>query len=93
MQATMTMDSVDFSQSIALTQIQQMPLTFFKSGELAHVLNIRGNDEVHHHLENLGFVPDATVKVLSEQAGNIVVEVKGAQIALDKSAASKIIAW
>ena len=72
---------------------QQMPLTFLKSGESATVLKVRGKGDVHHHLENLGFVPGASIKVISEQAGNTIVEVKGAQVALDKSAASKVITY
>jgi ferrous iron transport protein A len=70
---------------------QQMPLTFMKSGECAHVLKVRGKGDVHHHLENLGFTAGAAIKVVCEQAGNLIVEVKGAQVALDKTAASKII--
>ena len=44
-----------------------------------------------HHLENLGFVAGAEVKVVSEQAGNFIVEVKGAQVALNKQVAQRII--
>lgn len=72
---------------------QQMPLTFLRSGEAATVLKVRGKADVHHHLENLGFVAGAQVKVVTEQAGNTIVEVKGAQVALDRSAASKIITY
>lgn len=70
---------------------QQMPLTFLRTGESARVLKVRGSGEAHHHLENLGFVAGAPLRVVSEQSGNIIVEIKGAQIALDKSATSKII--
>lgn len=70
---------------------QQMPLTFLRGGEAATVLKVRGKGEVHHHLENLGFVQGAPIKVVTEQAGNLIVEVKGAQVALDRSAASRII--
>lgn len=69
----------------------QMPLTFLRSGDAARVAKVRGRGEVHHHLENLGFVEGAAVRVVSEQAGNYIVEVKGAQVALDRSVASKII--
>ena len=51
----------------------------------------RGKGDVHHHLENLGFVEGAKVSVVSEQAGNFIVEIKGASVALDKSVAAKII--
>ena len=55
------------------------------------VAKVRGKGDVHHHLENLGFVEGADVHVVSEQAGNLIVEIKGAHVALDKSIASKII--
>lgn len=71
--------------------LQQMPLTFMKAGEAARVVKVRGGGEVHHHLENLGFVPGALVKVITEQAGNLIVEVKGSQVALDKASAKRII--
>ena len=71
--------------------LPQMPLTFLRSGDAARVAKVRGRGEVHHHLENLGFVEGAVVRVGSEQAGNYIVEVKGAQVALDRSVASKII--
>ena len=70
---------------------QQMPLTFLRQGERARVLKVRGTDELHHHLENLGFVSGADLRVVSEQGGNVIVEIKGAQVALDRAAASKVI--
>ena len=69
----------------------QMPLTFLRNDEKAVVIKVRGNDEIHHHLENLGFVPGAEIKVVNQQGGNYIVQVKGTQVALDKSVASKII--
>ena len=47
---------------------------------------------MRHHLENLGFVEGAQVTVVTENAGNLIVEVKGTQVALDKQVALKIIA-
>ncbi len=70
---------------------QQMPLSFMRSGERAHVAKVRGKGDVHHHLENLGFVEGAEVRVVCEQSGNLIVEVKGSQVALDRSVASKIV--
>ena len=67
------------------------PLTFLRRGDAAQVVRVRGKGDVHHHLENLGFVEGAKVSVVSEQAGNFIVEIKGASVALDKSVAAKII--
>lgn len=92
MESVMTMQTLAQNQKVA-TQVrrQQMPLTFLRQGEEACVLKVRGNDDMHHHLENLGFVPGAPLRIVSEQGGNLIVEIKGAQIALDRSAASKVI--
>ena len=65
--------------------------SFLRRGDAAQVVRVRGKGDVHHHLENLGFVEGAKVSVVSEQAGNFIVEIKGASVALDKSVAAKII--
>ncbi len=91
MQSTMEMTGYTTATQEARPSMMQMPLTFLKSGDTARVLKVRGRGDIHHHLENLGFVAGAPIKVITEQAGNIIVEVKGAQVALDRSAASKII--
>ncbi len=75
----------------ASSSCQPMPLAFLRCGDVAKVVRVRGKGEVHHHLENLGFVEGASVSVVSEQAGNFIVQVKGANVALDRSVASKII--
>jgi len=70
----------------------RVPLTFMRAGDSARIVKVRGRGEVHHHLENLGFIEGAEVRVVTEQSGNLIVEIKGAQVALDRSVASKIIA-
>lgn len=91
MQSVMAMEAPAFAAPAPKASGQRMPLTFLRSGEAARVAKVRGNDDLHHHLENLGFVEGADVRVVSEQAGNYIVEVKGAQVALDKQTASKIV--
>ena len=68
---------------------QQMPLSFLKGGETGTIAKVRG--ELHHHLETLGFVEGAQVKVVSEAAGDLIVEVKGTQVALNRQVAARII--
>ncbi len=69
----------------------QLPLSFLGTGHTARIAKVRGRGELHHHLESLGFVEGASVTVVSEQAGNLIVEIKGAHIALDKQVATRII--
>lgn len=67
-----------------------MPLTMAKSGETVTIRKISGKDEVRQHLAELGFVVDSDVMVVSEIAGNLIVQVKDSRIALDKTMANRI---
>ena len=69
---------------------QQMPLSFLKGGETGTIAKVRGRGDLHHHLENLGFVEGAQVTVVSEAAGDLIVEVKGIQVALNRQVAAHI---
>ena len=55
------------------------------------IAKVRGRGDLHHHLENLGFVEGAQVTVVSEAAGDLIVEVKGIQVALNRQVAAHII--
>jgi len=68
-----------------------MPLTMVRVGESGEIKKITGKDEVHRHLNNLGFVEGTRITVVSEYAGNLILQVKDARIALDKSMARRIL--
>ena len=53
-----------------------MPLTMARPGETVTIRKITGRDEVRQHLAELGFVVDGTVTVVSEIAGNLILQVK-----------------
>ena len=67
-----------------------MPLTMAKAGETVTIRKITGRDEVRQHLAELGFVVDGTVTVVSEIAGNLILQVKDSRIALDKTMAMRV---
>lgn len=67
-----------------------MPLTMAKPGEPVTIRKITGKDDVRQHLAELGFVVDTDVTVVSEIAGNLIVQVKESRIALDKGMANRI---
>ena len=67
-----------------------MPLALIGEGEEAMVRRVGGNTEVQHHLENLGFVPGSTVKVITMMGGNLIVQVKEARVAISNEMAQKI---
>lgn len=51
------------------TACRQMPLSFLGSGETATIAKVRGKGDLHHHLENLGFVEGARVTVNGRGGG------------------------
>ena len=67
-----------------------MPMTMAKTGEKVTIRKITGKDEVRQHLAELGFVVDSDVTVVSEIAGNLILQVKDSRIALDKTMANRI---
>lgn len=71
--------------------LPQIPLSFLRDGESASIIKIRGKNGLHRHLENLGFVEGAQVKVVSETPGDLIVEIKGSRVALNRQVAAHII--
>ena len=67
-----------------------MPLTMARPGETAVIRKITGRDEVRQHLAELGFVVDESVTVISEMAGNLVLQVKDSRVAVDRTMANRI---
>ncbi|WP_418668522.1 FeoA family protein [Allofournierella sp.] len=67
-----------------------MPLTMAKPGETVTIRRVTGRDEVRQHLAELGFVADSTVTVVSELAGNLILQVKDSRIALDHTLANRV---
>lgn len=68
-----------------------MPLTMSKAGDTVTIQKIAGKDEVRQHLAELGFVVGETIAVVNEISGNLIIQVKEARIALDKTLAMRVI--
>ena len=68
-----------------------MPLSMARPGETVSVKQINGRDDTRHFLESLGFVVGNSVTVVSENSGNMIINVKDTRVAVSKSMASKIL--
>lgn len=68
-----------------------MPLSMAKPGETLTIREITGKDEVRRHLNELGFTVDGVVTVVTELAGNLIVQVKDSRVALDRTMANRIV--
>ena len=83
--------SVEGAETSRGVSAQQLPLTFVSAGETVKVIKVRGKNDLTHHLGNLGFVEAAEVKVIAGVQGDLVVQVKGAQVAISRQAANHIV--
>jgi ferrous iron transport protein A len=61
-----------------------------RPGETVVIRKITGRDEVRQHLAELGFVVDESVTVISEMAGNLILQVKDSRVAVDRTMANRI---
>jgi ferrous iron transport protein A len=68
-----------------------MPLTMTKVGQSGCIEKIHAKTDIRRFLESLGFVVGEHVRVISEISGDLIVTIKGARFAINKSMASKII--
>lgn len=68
-----------------------MSLILSQVGEEVTIKKITGNSETKKFLNSLGFVIGEGLTIISDLGGNLIVNIKGTRVALDKSMASRII--
>ena len=67
------------------------PLTLAKPGEMNEIKKVGGKEEIRKFLSSLGFVAGGDVTVISENNGNLIVNVKDSRVAIGKDMAVKIL--
>ena len=67
-----------------------MPLSFAKIGEENTIVRVRGDSEVKRHLNNLGIVEGGRIQVVSEMAGNLILNILDSRVAISKEMAQRI---
>ena len=67
-----------------------MPLALLGVGESGTITDIRGKEDVVHHLHNLGFAAGTDVEVVGNTDAGMIIAVKGSRVALNRGMASKI---
>ena len=67
-----------------------MPLAMAQPGETVTIRKITGKDEVRQHLAELGFVVDTQVTVVSQLAGNLILQVRDSRVALDRTLVNRM---
>ena len=67
-----------------------MPLALADVGEEMTIMRVGGSPEVKQHLENMGFVVGGNVTVITQNNGNVIVNVKETRVAISEEMARKI---
>lgn len=67
-----------------------VPLIMAPREQMLTIEKVSGNAKIKKHFSDLGFVPGAEIVVLSELAGNLIVNVKQCRIAIGKDMATKV---
>lgn len=60
-------------------------------GETVRICRVKGGDDFARHLGTLGFVAGADVTVTSRSAGDVIVQVKGSKLGINRHTAAHII--
>ncbi len=68
-----------------------IPLTFADVGDKIIIKKIKGKDETRRFLGNLGFVEGGEIVIVSDNGGNLIVNVKNTRVAISREMANKII--
>lgn len=67
-----------------------MPLTMAETGVENQIKKIGGKSDVRLFLKKLGFVVGSIVTVISQNNGNLIVNIKDTRVAISKEMACKI---
>lgn len=68
-----------------------MPLSFAKNGCEVTIKDYRASGDVKRHLESLGFTVGQRITPIAVNAGNLIVRIREARVALNMGTASQII--
>ena len=67
-----------------------MPLAMVMEGETRTITDFKGQEELKRHLQDLGFIRGERVRVVGENAGGMILMVKGVKVALNRGLAHRI---
>ena len=54
------------------------------------IIDIKGQEEMKRHLQDLGFIRGEKVRVVGENASGMILMVKGVKVALNRGLANRI---
>ena len=85
-----TMNGTASSTATPVSVGGALPLAMLGEDETARVVKVKGGAELRKHLSDLGLVEGAEVTVVSRVSGDVIVNVKGARLALNRTMSSHV---
>lgn len=67
-----------------------MSLTMLAPGDTREITDLKGQDDMKRHLQDMGFIRGEKVRVVGENSSGIILMVKGVKMALNRGLANKI---
>ena len=71
-------------------EVFNMPLSMAVPGEVNCIKRVGGKEDTRRFLETLGFVVGGEVILISQNGGNVIVNVKDSRVAISQEMANKI---
>lgn len=68
-----------------------MPLVVAPLNQELRIVKILVNDKTKRHLENLGVLVNASLTIISQSNGDIIIKIKDGKLAINKETALKIL--
>jgi len=68
----------------------QMPLTMLSEGKNCKIREVLAGPDLKRRLNEMGFTPSSSVRLIGCERGNLLVNLNGARYALGKGMAMKI---
>ena len=67
-----------------------MPIVIAPHDVELTIVRIGTDEKTKKHLQSLGVMPKGKLKIISSAFGNVIIEVKGIRLAMNKDVATKI---
>lgn len=67
-----------------------IPLAMADTGVLLKIRKIGGSDKIRRHLQEMGFVVDALISIVTSVDDNLIVAVKDSRVAISRELANRI---
>ncbi|MBE6141701.1 MAG: ferrous iron transport protein A [Erysipelotrichaceae bacterium] len=67
-----------------------MPIVLAPHNVDLTIMRVGTDQKTKKHLQSLGVMPNSVIKIIASAYGNVIIEVKGVRLAMNKEVATKI---